>query len=130
MELKEFISGIIQDITTAVNETQKEYKTENQDVLQPIINPSEIDTDKGNCVHNGIKRHITYIDFDVSLIVSENDGKKGEAGIKVNILSMHGGVDHTEHSELIQRVHFNVPIALPAIETSDTRLTQADYTID
>ena len=120
MELSEFVSDIIQDIAQAVESAQGKYTQENQRSLPPVVCPSEIDRDKEHCIDHGIRRYVTYVDFDVSMVVSDNDSKEGSAGIKAHILSLHGGLGHEERSELVQRVRFRIPVVLPSIKTDSS----------
>lgn len=121
MELNEFISGVLQDITQAVESTQHRYKTDNQEMLSPIVCPSEIETDKEHCIERDIRRYITYVDFDVALAVSETDGKDGKAGVRTKIVDFCRGTEHGEHSELVQRIRFRIPIVLPSIKTRSNK---------
>ena len=120
MELCEFVSGIVRDIADAVKEAQNDNRRDDNNFLPMIVSPSEVNRDKEHCIYSGIRRYVTYVDFDVSMVVSENDSKDGRAGIKAHILSLHGGLGHEERSELVQRVRFRIPVVLPSIKTDSS----------
>lgn len=127
MELKEFIKGVISDITSAVKECQDEIR--NGSVISPP-----------NCSakeHFSLKNRsyeISHIDFEVAISAETKTTESKEGGIGINVLSAFiGGKtsdNETLNSENVSRVKFSIPIVLPpsnAKEEKDVKHIPNNY---
>lgn len=83
MELKDFIKGVVSDITNAVKECQDELDN------GAIISPTNINTKEGAKTENG-RLSVSNIDFEVSVSTSSTN----ETGGKINVISaiVNGGI--------------------------------------
>ena len=95
MELKDFIKSTITQIKESVEELNEEFE-EGKAIVNPLyaksLNRSMIGRTGAN---------VTDIDFDLSLSVTETDGKEGKIGImsSINIST--------------NRIQFTIPVMLP-----------------
>ena len=82
MELKDFIKSTITQIKESVEELNEEFE-EGKAIVNPLsaksLNRSMIGRTGAN---------VTDIDFDLSLSVTETDGKEGKIGIMSSIIGM------------------------------------------
>lgn len=107
MELKEFIKGVLSEITDAVKESQKEI---NNGVL---IAPDSIilgATRSGN-------KPVSLIEFEVA-ITTEDIKEKGK-GIKIASAFLNGGYknDNKNSSGCVSTIRFSIPVILPCAST-------------
>ena len=100
MELKEFIKGVLADITNAIKESQDEL---NNGV---VVNPGSVSS-TGAYATRGFAAN--DIDFDVALTVSTDR----ENGIGINVLSSQFGRNTSKEMSEISRVKFSIPILYP-----------------
>lgn len=90
MELKEFISGTIQQITDGILEGNKYVMTTSNSV-------------------EGVRSQYTKIMFDIGVTVSEED--KGEIGSKVSVVEVFkigGSKSKASHSTSENRISFEI----------------------
>ncbi|MEJ8591487.1 hypothetical protein JSO54_09595 [Riemerella anatipestifer] len=116
MELKEFISETLLQITQGVCEAQKQTKE-----LGGVVNPSEVYSD--NFVKASIKdqqRIVQIIDFEVGLTSSSE--KNNNKGIGVALGSLKGGLGTSkgENETTDTKIKFQIPLVLPSVENDNT----------
>lgn len=108
MELKDFIKGVIFDITNAVKECQQELDN------GAIIAPSNIYWSKTQVNPEG-KGSLTVSDIDFEVSVSV--GSSNEVSGKITVLSaiVAGGIGggNTTKDENVSKVKFSIPVVLP-----------------
>ena len=118
MELKEFIKGVVADVTNAIKECQDELG--NGAIISPTNGETEddVDTDKG-------KLRISEIEFEVSVSVSSSN----ESGGKINVLSaiINGGMncENNNSNENVSKVKFSIPIIYPTCEVKERKRKNA-----
>lgn len=106
MELKDFIKGVVADVTNAIKECQDEL--DNGAIISPTNGKTEddVDTNKG-------KLRISEIEFEVSVSASSSN----ESGGKINVLSaiINGGMncENNNSNENVSKVKFSIPVIYP-----------------
>lgn len=106
MELKDFIKGVVADVTNAIKECQDEL--DNGTILSPI----NTDTKEGIKTKDGFLT-VSKIDFEVSVSTSSTN----EIGGKINVISaiVNGGVGSESKSSdnNISKIKFSIPLIYP-----------------
>lgn len=110
MDLKDFVKGVILDVTNAVKECQDEVNN------GAIVSPAYRGTEDVHRSESGVLK-ISYIDFEVAVTAGSSTGVNGEAkgGIKV-LSSFIGGKiseDNKETNENVSKVKFSIPVVYP-----------------
>ncbi len=105
MELKDFIKGVIRDVTDAVSESQKELSN------GAVVSPMDINNDQKAYIMKG-EKYITVsdIDFDIAITVSAESDKGGNVGGSIRVLSASFGGKVAVTNEEVSRVKFSIPI--------------------
>lgn len=115
MELKEFVKGVLTQITDAVKESQEEIK--NGAVICPT-NYRAQEVEKINI--NGVDYIVSIIDFDINVYTEQVDNISAEinAGVSwlVNVVGK-GDYDNENKSGNTTRIKFKIPLVLPSIKT-------------
>jgi hypothetical protein len=113
MELKDFISYTISQITGGVINSQEECKG------GIIINPT---IDEGNTGDYYIefkgtshpkKRRIHTVDMDIAVTLTESTGNKGGGKIDVAFISAGGQHLKETSTEKESRIKFSIPVCFP-----------------
>ena len=105
MELKEFIKGVLRDVTDAVSESQKELSN------GAVVSPMDTNNDLKAYVMKGDKyRTVSDIDFDIAVTVSAESDKGGNIGGSIRVLSASLGGKVAVTNEEVSRVKFSIPI--------------------
>jgi len=97
MDVQEFVSEALKQVTTAINQNESTFGSGavNVDGLQKL-----------NIIHHG-RGWITSIDFDIA--VTETKTKEGGAKLSVAGVGGFGG-ELSEGTETVSRIKFRVPI--------------------
>ena len=107
MELKDFIKSTITQIKESVEELNEEFE-EGIAIVNPLyaksLNRSMIGRTGAN---------VTDIDFDLSLSVTETDGKEGKIGIMSSIIGMGASSKSDNQNISTNRIQFTIPVMLP-----------------
>lgn len=110
MELKEFIKGVIEDVTNAVKESQDNL--DNGAIISPINSKANeiIRSTRGDL-------KISYIDFEVAVTAGTSIGVNGEIGGGIKVLSSFIGsridAGNKETNENVSKVKFSIPVVYP-----------------
>lgn len=123
MELKDFVKGVITDITCAVKELQDELK--NGAVVSPNLERSTgKDTVKDYC-NAGACRPISEIDFEVAVTAGNMVNKEAGGALGIHVLQGKVGGKSEERMESISKIRFSIPLILPMhnVISSDSRET-------
>lgn len=112
MELKDFITQTLVQITEGVQEAQKQVKNS-----ACIINPM---TDhNGTQIQEGYQnnfRQIQAVKMSVAVTVTESNDTKAGIGIVSTVLRAGKSTGETEHNQTMNRIEFEIPVALPVME--------------
>lgn len=124
MELKDFISSTIEEISRGILAAGENLKDTNA-IVSPTdfkINSKESQafgrtkpTHIPDHVEKGT-RVVQKIDFDIAVTVDETD--KMNAGAKISVLSigLGGGVENSSKTGTNSRIQFSVPVVFPSHE--------------
>jgi hypothetical protein len=113
MELKEFITQTLVQITEGVAEAQTLVKESGC-----LINPEGFSM-VGDQIKIGYKneyRKIQNIKMSVSVTVTEGTGNKSGIGIVASVFKVGMSADQKESNEVTNRIDFEIPISLPVME--------------
>lgn len=125
MELKDFIKGVIRDITEAVKECQDELSN------GAIISPTNSAVSEKIKSTNGDLK-ISYIDFEVAVSATSSVEANGEtkrgievggAGLGISIAGKFGGKVKSEGNkqidENVSKICFSIPIVYPSQKVTE-----------
>lgn len=116
MNLDVFINQVLVSIANGVSETQELLKETNA-----IVNPSIV---KDGYIDNRGNRKVTDISFDVAVTVKEEGDNEKGAKVNVAMLSLGGGINTKTTNEVVSRISFSIPIALPVSDKLDKEAMQ------
>lgn len=112
MELKEFVTETLVQITQGVKDAQEQIKD-----TGALINPMTYDS--SGSIHSGIKsncRNTQSIKMDIAVTVIENSGNKAGIGIVASVFKVGASSEQSDSNSTTSRIEFNVPISLPVME--------------
>jgi len=117
MKLQEFITSTLKELIDGVKNAQEHAKK-----CGGAINPTGLqylEGSSGTVQHKKTSRIGTDIEFDIEVLVSDQNEKKGGAGVSVPILKV--GFDGKSGSEnrSVNRVKFKVPVIFPKGEYTE-----------
>jgi len=124
MELKDFISSTIEEISRGILSAGENLKDTNA-----VVSPDDFKIHSDSSQSFGRtrargQRHedmgtrvVQKVAFDIAVTVDESD--KANAGAKISVLSigLGGGVESTTKSGTVSRINFSVPVVFPSNET-------------
>ena len=117
MELKDFISETIQQISIGVKDAMEKCSD-----LDVIVNPDVtiggdgdyfIPNDKN---HISIQRRVQIIDMDISVVVTATTENKMGGKIGISMIGLGGETKGIENTSNTNRVKFSIPVCLPVSE--------------
>lgn len=109
MDLKELIKETISQIVSVAKELNESGDASIENAITHDIK---------NYGNGGAKEYTNVepinVEFDVAITVTDSEGAKGGAGIKVaSIMNLGGGVESKTENQIISRVKFSLPLVLP-----------------
>lgn len=110
------LDAFIVSIANGVSETQELLKETNT-----IVNPSIV---KDGYINDRGNRKVTDISFDVAVTVKEEGDSEKGAKVNVAMLSLGGGINTKTTNEVVSRISFSIPIALPVSDKLDKEAMQ------
>lgn len=116
MNLDAFINQVLVSIANGVSETQELLKETNT-----IVNPSIV---KDGYINDRGNRKVTDISFDVAVTVKEEGDSEKGAKVNVAMLSLGGGINIKTTNEVVSRISFSIPFALPISDELDKEAMQ------
>ena len=118
MELKDFVKGVIFDITNAVKECQQELDN------GAIICPTNSGAKEQVLSRKDGALTVSNVDFEVSVSV----GSSNEFAGKITVLSALVGGGSTNRDENVTKVRFSIPVVLPFVHVrKDSSVTNTRY---
>lgn len=111
MDLKNFIKATILDISDSIKELSDEIT--NGAIINPTI-PSPIATK--SILYDNKNRLVERIDFDIAVSTSESTEINGKLGGCITVLSAKAGANTMSQGEVVSRINFSIPVALPVTE--------------
>lgn len=116
MELKDFVKGVILDITNAVKECQEEIDN------GAIIAPTKDYKGKEKSIDD---LRVSSIDFEVAVTAGKSTEVNGEVGGGIKVLSAFIGSkiggENKESNEDVSKVKFSIPIVYPPFKIAKKR---------
>lgn len=107
MELKDFVKGVIFDITNAVKECQQELDN------GAIICPTNSNTKEQVFSDKDGSLTISNVDFEVSVSVGSSNETGGKITVLSAVISGGFGSGNTTKDENVSKVRFSIPVVLP-----------------
>lgn len=112
MDLKEFISETLVQITTGVQEAQEKVKD-----TGCLINPEGFH--QGENLKSGYNkeyRHVQKVKMSVAVNVIENSETKAGLGVVTAIFKAGASAKEGEVNNVMNRIEFEIPISLPIMD--------------
>lgn len=118
MELKDFISETIQQISLGVKDAME--KCQDMDV---IVNPDiTIGTDGDYYIPEkkniAMQRRVQVIDMDISVVVTASTENNIGGKIGISMLGVSGTSKEMDNTSNTNRVKFSIPVCLPISKVS------------
>jgi len=111
MELREFVSETIKQISSGVKDAQASHEEHGAFVNPHLSTSAELAVKHGILIASG---HATQlVQFDIALTVTEGTGTKGGIGVFVGALSLGSSGQSNSENSSVSRVKFFVPLVLP-----------------
>jgi len=111
VELKQFITETLVQISDGIQEAQKQLKERGSEA---IVNTNMTETDVGHLVTGGRRRPVEHVEFDVAILANEGTETKAGVGITVaSLLKLDAGGKSSQTSGRESRIKFKVPISYP-----------------
>lgn len=117
MELKDFISETIQQISIGVKDAMEKCSD-----LDVIVNPDVTIGGDGDYFilndknHISIQRRVQIIDMDISVVVTATTENKMGGKIGISMIGLGGETKGIENTSNTNRVKFSIPVCLPVSE--------------
>jgi hypothetical protein len=114
MELKDFISETIQQISLGVKDAMDKCAE-----LDVLVNPDITTGENGNfCIPDSkynvnIQRRVQIIDMDISVVVTATTENKMGGMIGISMIGIGGETKGIENTSNTNRVKFSIPVCLP-----------------
>lgn len=109
MELKEFIKGVLSDITESIKESQEELQ--NGSIINPTASKSE-----ANCVAIDKRYYrLQEVQFDVLVVAGNESVSSANGGVNIKIASIGANGHDKTTEEKTSRIKFSIPIIYPSV---------------
>lgn len=117
MELKQFITETLVQISAGIEAAQKQLK---DDGSEAVINTNMTLTNDAHLVTGGRRRPVEFVEFDVAILANEGTETKAGIGLTVaSLLKLDAGGKSTENAGRESRIKFKVPMSYPMHKYSD-----------
>lgn len=116
MDLKEFVSKSLAEITQGVMDAQKGIADSGGricPVMKHVFTESQSGGTNLALGYTKTGTVVFVVDFDVAVTVSEGQGKKAGIGVLSGIISLGAQGRSDQENVAVSRIRFKVPIALP-----------------
>jgi len=111
MELKQFITETLVQISEGIEEAQKVLKERGSEAR---INTNMTKTVDGHLVTGGRRRAVEFVDFDVAILANEGTETKAGIGLTVaSLLKLDAGGRSNQTQGQESRIKFKVPMSYP-----------------
>lgn len=109
MELKDFVKGVLADLTNAIKESQEELNN------GAIVSPTGIDTKDASIKTKDGYLYVSHIEFEISVSASSTNSTNG--GITV-LSAITGGIEGKSVDENVSKIRFSIPLIFPSTMVS------------
>lgn len=111
MELKQFVTETLVQISEGIEAAQKQLKERGSEA---IVNTNMTKTDVGHMVTGGRRRPVEYVEFDVAILANEGTETKAGVGLTVaSFLNLDAGGKSNQTAGRESRIKFKVPMSYP-----------------
>ena len=111
MELKQFVTETLVQISEGIEAAQKQLKASGSET---IINTNMTATDAGHLVTGGRRQPVEYVEFDVAILASGGTETRAGIGLTVaSLLSLDAGGRSNESFGRESRIKFKIPMSYP-----------------
>lgn len=111
MELKEFVTVTLVQISEGIEGAQKQLKEAGS---KAIINTNTTTIDDKQLVTGGRRRPVHFVEFDVAIIANQGTETKAGIGLTVaSLLKLDAGGKSTDSNGRESRIKFKVPMTYP-----------------
>ena len=111
MELKQFVTETLVQITEGIEDAQKQLKERGSEA---IVNTNVTTTDKGQLVTGGRRRPVEFVEFDVAILAYEGTQTRAGIGLTVaSLLNLDAGGKSSKTEGRESRIKFKVPMSYP-----------------
>lgn len=115
MDVQTFVTETLIQICNGVTEAANRLAE-----TDAIVSPSGIAADEHNMyVHEGYRRIVQNVEFDVAVTATEGKGTEGGIGLMVGAIGLGSKGRSDRESSSTSRIRFNVPVSLPATNVKD-----------
>lgn len=116
MTLKEFtkntIVEIVEGVIEANNSLQEKGAFISASSLSNAVRDAQVPIlyarDSDNKIHA-----VTNVDFDIAISISDNNETEAGGGLRLNVFSCGAKTTDISNNEIVNRVKFTLPLALP-----------------
>lgn len=112
MNLREFVSTVLQEVVAGVEDAQSSVKGDSE-VNPHIWMAQRADANKQKILESNNGKWIHMVEFDVAVTVAESTGTKGGIGLVVGPVALGSQGASNAQSSTVSRIKFEVPIAFP-----------------
>lgn len=119
MELKDFISNSIEQISLGILEASEKCNT-----YDVIVNPDITIGAQGDfCIpktpkHVSIQRRVQLIEMDIAVTVIESEEENIEGKVGISLIGVGGNSQEGKSVSNENRVKFSIPVCLPTTKIS------------
>ncbi len=111
MELKQFVTETLVQISEGIQDAQKQLKERGSEA---IINTNMTKTDAEHLVTGGRRRPVEYVEFDVAILANEGTETKAGIGLTVaSLFNLDAGGKSNQTAGRESRIKFKVPMSYP-----------------
>jgi len=111
MELKEFVSETLVQISEGIEQAQERLRQKGSEAR---VNTSMTLTSNGHLVTGGRRRAVEYVEFDVAVLANEETETKAGIGIAVASLLKLDAAGKSNYSQGREsRIKFKIPMSYP-----------------
>lgn len=121
MDLKEFVSETLTQITEGVKGAQEAVK-DTGGKINPELFGNESALASQGVVQTGTGCTTTMVEFDVALTVTEGSGAKAGIGVFSGAVNLGAGGKLKSENMSVSRVCFKVPVSFPELSEKSSNL--------
>lgn len=122
MDIKEFVSKTLTQITEGVIEAQEKSGAK----INPRLHGGESVISKKNAYLTSWDSIAQPIDFDIAVVTENSENKDAGGSIKVVGINLGGGVETKSQESVTSRVKFQVLVEFPQKQNSQRRVTPSN----
>ncbi|WP_336704449.1 hypothetical protein [Chryseobacterium indologenes] len=111
MELKTFISDVLNDVAEGISNSKEKYKELGGFVSPEFKSPTGIK--RSLEVYNDHYKEISTIEFEINLTNEEKAGNASGIGVMLGSINLGAKKDSNSSENIATRIKFSVPVIFP-----------------